>query len=93
MEVSIHELKNHLSEYLRQVQAGVDLVITSRGRPVARLTPIVQTPEENEAAVIERIKSLPWVISGKSDKPRRLHPPIDLPEGVSLSDAVLEERR
>lgn len=41
MDVSIRELKNHLSEYLRRVQAGEEITVTSRGRAVARLSAIV----------------------------------------------------
>ena len=39
MVVSVRELKNHLSEYLRRVQDGEELLITSRGKPVGRLVP------------------------------------------------------
>lgn len=35
--VSVADLKAHLSEALDQVRAGAELVVTKRGRPVARL--------------------------------------------------------
>jgi prevent-host-death family protein len=38
--VGVREVKNHLSAYLDRVQAGEDIVITDRGRPVARLTAV-----------------------------------------------------
>lgn len=37
MQVNILEAKNRLSELIRCVQAGEDVVIANRGRPVARL--------------------------------------------------------
>lgn len=37
MEVSVRDLKDHLSEYLRRVQAGEEIVVTSHGKPVGRL--------------------------------------------------------
>jgi prevent-host-death family protein len=39
LEVGIRELRDHLSRWLDEVQAGRELVITDRGRPVARLIP------------------------------------------------------
>jgi len=39
-EVGVHEAKTHLSRLLRRVAAGEEIVITSGGRPAARLVPI-----------------------------------------------------
>ena len=38
-EVGVHEAKTHLSRLLRRVAAGEEIVITSGGRPTARLVP------------------------------------------------------
>ena len=38
--VAVRELKARLSEYLAQVKAGEEVVVTERGKPVARLLPI-----------------------------------------------------
>ena len=40
VEVGVHEAKTHLSRLLQRVAAGEEIVITSGGRPVARLVPI-----------------------------------------------------
>lgn len=40
MEVGIRELKNNLSRYLAQVGEGDEVVVTDRGRAVARITPV-----------------------------------------------------
>ncbi|MFU8857428.1 MAG: type II toxin-antitoxin system Phd/YefM family antitoxin [Deferrisomatales bacterium] len=37
--VGVKELKNKLSQMLLAVKAGQDLVITERGRPIARIVP------------------------------------------------------
>jgi prevent-host-death family protein len=37
--VKIAELKNHLSEHLRAVEGGAELVVTDRDRPIARIVP------------------------------------------------------
>jgi len=41
--VSVAEAKAHLSEVLSRVEAGEEVVITRRGRQVARLAPIRKT--------------------------------------------------
>jgi antitoxin (DNA-binding transcriptional repressor) of toxin-antitoxin stability system len=38
VEAGVREVKNRLSEYLRRVKAGEEVVITEHGRPVAKLS-------------------------------------------------------
>lgn len=38
-EVGIRELRQNLSKYLDRIKAGEDLLVTERGRVVARLVP------------------------------------------------------
>ena len=40
MEVGIRALRDRLSEYVERVRAGEELVVTDRGRAVARLVPV-----------------------------------------------------
>lgn len=42
--VGVHEAKTHLSRLLDDVAAGEDVVITRRGRQVARLVPADDRP-------------------------------------------------
>ena len=93
MEVSIREMKNRLSKYLKLVQTGRDVVITDRGRPVARLTLVTRTPEEAEAEAIKRIQALPWVRPGNGKKVRGAKHPIRLKPGdKTAAEMVLEDR-
>lgn len=39
-EVGVHEAKTNLSRLLRRVAAGEEILITSGGRPAARLVPV-----------------------------------------------------
>lgn len=39
-EVSVHEARNNLSQLIKRAQAGEDVVIASRGKPVARIVPV-----------------------------------------------------
>lgn len=41
-EVALRELRNNAASVLRRAQAGERIVITTRGKPVASLTPIEQ---------------------------------------------------
>ena len=38
--VTVSKLKASLSEYLRRVKAGEDVLVSERGRPIARLVPV-----------------------------------------------------
>jgi prevent-host-death family protein len=39
-EVGIRELKNRLSSYIDRVRDGEEVIVTDRGRPVARLSAV-----------------------------------------------------
>ena len=39
-EVASRELRNNTADLLRRVQAGEEIVITTRGKPVASLVPV-----------------------------------------------------
>ena len=43
-EVGVRALQQHASAVVRQVAAGEPVTITDRGRPVARLVPLVDDP-------------------------------------------------
>lgn len=44
--VGVHEAKTQLSRLLADVERGEEIVITSRGRPVARLAPVAPLKRE-----------------------------------------------
>ena len=39
-EVGVRELHDRLSEHLEQVERGAEIVVTRRGRPIARLSAV-----------------------------------------------------
>ncbi|HEX7244422.1 MAG TPA: type II toxin-antitoxin system prevent-host-death family antitoxin [Solirubrobacterales bacterium] len=43
-EVGVRELHDRLSEYLERVEEGGEIVVTRRGRPVARLSGLGERP-------------------------------------------------
>jgi prevent-host-death family protein len=57
--VKIAELKDHLSEHLRSVERGGQLLVTDRDRPIARIVPVagsgsaarIRAPKRSFAAI------------------------------------------
>ncbi len=90
--VSISTLKARLSEFLDAVRQGQDVLVTDRGRPIARITPIRDRQQEQGRRDL-------LMRTGRLRAPRRRAPkdlyaralPAD-PEGRVLA-ALLEERR
>lgn len=85
--VSVRELRQHLSRYLRRVEKGEHLVVTERRRPVAMLGPL---PEEVD--VLELM-----YLTGEATRPigdlLDLPPPRPAPPGAPSSEEILEDMR
>ena len=60
---SIFEAKTRLSELLRYVKQGVEVIVTERGAPVARVTRL--EPEKNLASRIDNLKKQGSIIPRK----------------------------
>ena len=88
---AVSELKAHLSEYLNQVKAGGEILITDRGRPVARLVPIARSKTHKEALIQMEKQGLIKLGSGKLPKGFWAMPRSEDPEGLALK-ALLDER-
>ena len=59
LEIGAFEAKNKLSALLEKVERGEEVVITRRGRPVAKLVPISSTHDRDKArAAVQRIREL-----------------------------------
>ena len=88
---AVSEINARLSEYLTQVKAGMEILITDRGKPVARLVPLSRSKGLKESLVRMEKQGLIRVGSGKLPKNFwRIHRPDD-PNGMVLK-ALLEER-
>ena len=87
----VKELKNALSRYLDFVKNGEDLLITERGKVIARI--IAEHPEHPSLRndllplVKEGLVSLP-----KAELKKKIPPPVAVP-GRDVSDLVVEDRR
>ena len=91
LQVGIRELKNNLSRLLVQVKAGEEIVVTDRGRPVARIVgePSTREPIRKvlEPLIEQGLITLP--VRGRRD----VVVALDIPEGRPVSEIVLETRR
>jgi len=72
-DVTLADAKAHLSELVHRVEAGEDVRITRRGKPVARLAPIKATrPALDVAALRAGTAKLEFQAEGAGDFVRRM---------------------
>ena len=88
---AVSNLKARLSEYLNQVKAGNEVLITDRGKPVARLVPISRTKAAGESLARMEKQGLIKLGSGKLPRDFWTMPRAEDPKGLVLK-ALLEER-
>ena len=85
--IGIRELKSRLSEYVRAVRAGETIVVTERGRAVARLIPDTTSVRERLAA-LESAGGIQW-----SGRPLPKTKPVARVRGErTVADLVGENR-
>jgi prevent-host-death family protein len=89
---SVVELKAKLSEHLRQVKSGHELIVTERGIPVARILPLDDSERRSTRRL--RLTRSGALKPGRGKLPAALkQPPPGTPGGTSVVDALLAERR
>ncbi len=91
ISAGIKELKNNLSRYLSQVKKGEDILVTERGKAIARII-----KEDSKDLHLREVLS-PLIVKGLIKLPsqkldREISPPVKLP-GKPVSDIVIEDRR
>ena len=90
---TITQAKNGLSALIDLVRAGESVVITDRGRPVARIEPVTSTADQPGRLL--RLERSGAVRIGHGAPPiadiRRPGPSVA--HGASALDALLDERR
>jgi len=86
VEVGVRDLKNNLSRYLDRVQAGEEVIVTERGRPIARLAAL-DHPMDRLAELISTGVVRPAPRNTRRPPQNRISP-----KG-SVSDLVADQRR
>lgn len=88
---TISQTKNRLSAYLDLVRRGETVLILDRDKPVAYLVP-AGTGAGGEDARLAELERL-GILRRPAQRPlRKLPPPLELPGGAGLLDALLAER-
>ncbi len=89
---TITEMKNGLSAYIDRVRAGESILVTDRGIPVAVLEPVTELDDPDLRMLSLERRGL--IRRGPGPIPEALlrNPGPRLPDGVSIVDALLEER-
>lgn len=91
-EVSIRELKDHLSEYIERANRGEKIVVTRRGKPVATVSGAPEREETLEEK-LDRLAAAGLITRGSGKKYRPPKKRIKLQgEGPSVSEMVLADR-
>lgn len=84
MQVSIRELKNHLSKYLHLAQEGEDVIVTSHRKPMVSLTSLA-VPQD----VAKAVDGVRW------GRGRAKFSPLDIElgaNGKTVAEMVIEDR-
>ena len=91
IHAGIKEVKNNLSRYLARVRAGDEIIITDRGRPVARIIKENQGNKSIRTAlgplIAKGVVALPSSNLNKEDLRAKEVP------GKLVSEMVMEDRR
>ena len=89
-QVSVRDLKTHLSEWLARAQAGEVVEVTSHRKPIARITAVKPADSGITSPLQKAIDA--GLISWNGQNPV-IPPPVKLNDGGPLmSDIVIEDR-
>jgi prevent-host-death family protein len=71
MEVGIFEARNRFSELVEAAEAGEDIVVLRRGKPVIRLVPVVDRDAlaQRRLDALEKIKAISAEITRRNGRP------------------------
>ncbi len=89
MRVGLREANQRFSKIIKAVREGKEVVLTDRGKPIARVTPIVKEPDIE--AVLDRMAAEGFLIRATKRGPMPYRKPIKI-KGGPLSDTISEER-
>ena len=93
--VGLRDLRHHTSDVLARVRHGETIIITDRGRPVARLVSALTGAAADPEGRLARLERRGGLRRATAPPPRALIrrklPNLKKPSGVL--DALLEERR
>ncbi|GEA14128.1 MAG: hypothetical protein PWR22_932 [Moorella sp. (in: firmicutes)] len=86
-QVGIRKMKASLSHYIKRVKQGESLIITDRGRPVARLVPFENKIPAAITAMLDK-----GLASWSGGKPLGVNKYLPVKNGRSIASIVEEDR-
>ena len=94
VRAGIAELKAKLSHFLSITRAGEEVVITDRGRPVARLVPLNESQADMPVHLVEMVRRGEVRIgTGRAPDATDELPRPKIKAGFSVLQALVDERR
>ena len=88
ISAGIKDLKNRLSDYLREVKRGEKVLITERKKIIGTIVPVERTDEDSRLLSLVREGFASW----RGGKPNGGRRPIKI-KGKPVSEIILEDRR
>jgi len=88
---NVAQVKARLSEYLRQVKSGGEVLITERGVPVARLAPLDES--ERRATREDRLVRAGVLRPAQGPRKKLGKPRLRRAAGVAVLDYLLSDRQ
>jgi antitoxin (DNA-binding transcriptional repressor) of toxin-antitoxin stability system len=90
--VSVRQLKDHLGEHLRRVQAGQRITVLDGGRPIAELSPVrAESPTLDERLALLEAAGEITLPQKKKKKGRTRVQPARV-RGRPVAETLLEDR-
>ena len=65
-EISLREINQHFSKYIRTVEKGEEIIITRRGKPIARLVAMNVTKKLTKEQKAARLRARKRMVQGYS---------------------------
>jgi prevent-host-death family protein len=90
VEVGVRDLKNNLSRYLGRVRQGDEVIVTDRGKPIARLSSIDHATDRLAELIAAGVVQPPRSPTRRTREQRR---PVKLGGQGSVADLVADQRR
>ncbi len=89
MEIGLREANQHFSKIVKAVRAGEDVTLTDRGKPLARIAPIL--PSRDPRGAIRLLEAAGFLRKAGATGPMPAWTPRAL-KGEPISQTLREER-
>lgn len=93
MRAGVAELKSGLSRFLDRVRGGQEILVTDRGRPIAKLVPVAGGAREGSRRDRQVREGLLLPGRGKLRRSLLEAPKGESRQGRGVLEALIEERR